>query len=109
MVGVLVASIIKKAYNYFEVTFPNLPEEAITLARIVPIIYTDDAYNYEDITLNWTCYHSWHKVGDNYVLRIKLEGNAYNSMFQQIAVYADLNVYFLPDYSYFNVQHNRVL
>lgn len=104
------ASIIKKDYNYFEVTFPNLPEEAITLARIVPIIYTEDAYKYDDMAyIFWTCWHNWHKIGDDYVLRIFIQGDAYSSTYQPIAVYADLNVYFLPDYSYFNVQHNRVL
>jgi len=46
----------------FYVQLPNFPEWAIPMTKVVPVVYTEDAYDPSNITWTVYCYHLWHII-----------------------------------------------
>lgn len=46
----------------FYVQLPNYPEWAIPMTKVVPMVYTEDAYDLSTVTWSVRCYHLWHII-----------------------------------------------
>ena len=97
----------------FEILFEDLPDWAVPMMHIIPIFYTEDAYDLdsEDITFSHDFSYMWIKVDDtNYKLLIRLSGQLLqlvDSSYVTLPLFVNLDCYFLNENIYQEIQHER--
>lgn len=90
----------------FDVLFEGLPDWAVPMIRIVPIFYTEDGYNLDDLTFYQDFNYWWQKEGDNYILKfIFYAFLAYGV--SNLPLYLDLKCYFYNNFRFEPLQHKR--
>ena len=96
----------------FEVLFEDLPDWAIPMMHVIPVFYTEDAYDLDgdDITFYHDFNYMWVKVDDNYKLLIRLSGQLLQlveSTYVTLPLFVNLDCYFLNENIYQEIQHER--
>src|ERR1700690_3619674 len=93
----------------FYVQLPNFPEWAIPMTKVVPMVYTEDAYDPHTITWSVYCYHLWRIIpstngnGNAVELRVDMTASATVPNLSdpahptQIPVYVDIDLVFFNE------------
>lgn len=78
-------------YDYiFKTTLENL----ILLSNIIPIFYTEEGWNFEDLNFSPNIKHIWRNINDNtYKLTISNYSSLETSNGKEVPLYLDLNLY----------------
>jgi len=98
------ASITQKGDVNVEVLFENLPDWAIPMMHIVPIFYTLNAYDINDLNFVYDFNYIWEKVeqqngfsiNNDYILKIRISAQIVE-LFLALPLYVNLKCYFLND------------
>jgi hypothetical protein len=102
-----VVNIVQKDVNRLEVFFEGLPDWVIPMIKVVPQFYTDDIYNWADLSFFYDFNYFWEKVDNvNYRLYIYVSGNLYDSNYQPVPLYLDLSCWIINNVVRNNVQHS---
>jgi hypothetical protein len=102
-----VANIIQKDLTHFEVFFEGVPDWVIPMIKVIPQFYTDNIYDWSDLTLVYDFNYFWEKVNDkNYRLYLRISGQLQDSEFHILPLYADISCWILNSNFRNNIQHN---
>jgi len=91
----------------FTTVFDNLPERFIPYIHVMPIFYSESAY---DLTYFFRKLHyHWKKIGNSYKLTVQVRGFFYmpypTSAF--LPLYLDINLVILNKSIFHEIQHNK--
>jgi hypothetical protein len=81
----------------YEFNFPNFPEWAISMTRIVPIFYTTDDRNIDNISFTYNFEYCWRKTNNGYVLQVFV---FFYCDDETANVFLDLNAYISNEKNY---------